>query len=117
MIPKNRHILHILNTPNNLIFNLTDFTGKTKFVYSAKAARYKSKQVRSTIVIQTLWKTIFDKLKNNNCYNLSLKFKGLAFQKKNLIKQLTEQGFLIISIELVTPIYFNGCKTRHFRRV
>ena len=114
---KNRYILHIINSPNNLMFNLTDFMGNTKFKFTAKSAKYKSKQVRRTIVVQTLWKFLFTKIKNYNFKNLSVKFHGQAFKKKELLKNLSTLGYRIISIDIKLPISFNGCKTRHYRRV
>jgi ribosomal protein S11 len=113
-----RYIIHIKTTPNNLIFNVTDYIGNTLFMFSAKSSKYKSKQVRSTIVLETLWEKLINQLKTHNCKFISLKYTGaLEYQKKKMIKKLTDNNFIITSIQILTPISFNGCRIRHFRRV
>lgn len=113
-----RYIIHIKNTPNNIFFNITDFRGNTKIKFSAKSTKYKSKQVRSTIVLETLWDKLINNLKKLNCKHISLKYTGgLEYQKKKMIKKLIQQNFQLNSIQILAPISFNGCRIRHFRRV
>lgn len=116
---KIRYILHIKNTPNNVMFNLADFAGNTKFFFTAKARRYKSKQVRRTIVIEALGKYLIERLKNFKFTYLGLKFNGTfsLFKKIKLIKLLRVNGFNLINLELAASGSFNGCKTKHFRRI
>jgi ribosomal protein S11 len=113
-----RYIVHIKNTPNNLFFNITDFKGNTKIKFSAKSTKYRSKQVRSTIVLETLWEKLIQQLKKLNCKTISIQYTGaIEYQKKKMIKKLIEQNFHLISVQILTPISFNGCRIRHFRRV
>lgn len=113
-----RYIIHIKTTPNNIFFNITDYKGNTIFLYSAKSSKYKSKQVRRTIVLETLWEKLINELKTYNCKMISLKYTGaLKYQKKKMITKLIENKLLINSIDILTPVSFNGCKTKHIRRV
>lgn len=91
-----RYIIHITNTPNNIFFNITDFRGNTKTKFSAKSTKYKSKQVRSTIVLETLWEKLINNLKKLNCKHISLKYTGgLEYQKKKNDKKITTTKFSI----------------------
>jgi small subunit ribosomal protein S11 len=112
-----RYILHVKNTPNNYRYNISDYKGNTLICRTAKQLRYKSKQVRSTIVIQNIWHKIINDLRKKKIKQLSLHFQGSTYFKKKFIKTLTKQNFLINGIELHIPFPFNGCKTKHLRRV
>jgi ribosomal protein S11 len=113
-----RYIIHIKNTSNNLFFNISDYKGNTLDTFSAKSTKFKSKQVRSTIVLEMLWEKLIQKLKTYNCKQISLKYTGgLEYQKKKMIDKLIKNNFSILSIQILTPISFNGCRIRHFRRV
>ncbi len=113
-----RYIIHLKKTPNNYFFNVTDFSGKTIFLFSAKSTKYRSKQVRSTIVLETLWEKLIQKLKFHKCKILSLKYTGaIEYHKKKMISTLLGQTFKLVSIQFLTPVSFNGCKIRHLRRV
>jgi ribosomal protein S11 len=113
-----RYIVHIKKTPNNILFNISDFKGNTISLFSAKSTKYKSKQVRSTIVLETLWEKLIQKLKTYGCKFISLKFTGgLKYNKKKMIKKLLGNKFIIMSIEIMIPRNFNGCRFKHYRRV
>jgi ribosomal protein S11 len=112
-----RYILHIRNTPNNLSYNLTDYKGNTIFLLTAKAAKYKSKQVRSTLVIKNLWKLFINKLKTYKILPISIVFWGMEFKKKKFLQLLTENKIPLLSITIKLPVAHNGTKTKHYRRV
>jgi ribosomal protein S11 len=112
-----RYIVHINKTPNNILFNITDYKGNTISLFSAKSTKYKSKQVRSTIVLNTLWEKLIQKLKNYKCKFISIKFTGgLKYNKKKMIDKLILNRLKLLSIEVVIPVNFNGCRFRHYRR-
>jgi ribosomal protein S11 len=113
-----RYILHIKTTVNNIFFNITDFRGNTLETFSAKSSKFKSKQVRRTIVLDMLWEKVIQRLKFHKCKNLSLHYTGhLALQHKTQIFKLFKNKFKIKSFNFFIPVSFNGCKVRHFRRV
>jgi len=113
-----RYIIHLTNSANNYLFNVTTFSGKTIFFFSAKSTKYRSKQVRSTIVLETLWEKLIQKLKIHKCKLISIKYTGaLEYKKKKMLTKLLEQHFNLISLQFLTPVSFNGCKIRHLRRV
>jgi len=117
MQKKQRYILHIKTTSNNILFTLTDFLGNKKFQLSAKALKYKSKQVRRTIVSETLWAKVIEKLKIYRCKLISLNYKSSFFKKKHFITELNFHKIKVLDLNIEMSVAFNGCKTRHYRRV
>ena len=84
---------------------------------SAKAAQYRSKQVRRAIVIEKLWTQTVQKLKRYKIPTLGIKIYGTFFSKKDLLKDLNRAGIQVSVIIIKIPVKHNGSKKKHCRRL
>ena len=109
--------LHILNTYNNLIINITDILGNTIFWVSSGTAGFKGAQKTTYFAIQTIINIIVKKLLEYNITTLEIKLKGLGLGKELIIRTLKSFGFYILSIEDKNTLAYNGCRKPKKRKI
>lgn len=108
---------HILATYNNTIVTITDPNGNALGWASSGMAGFKGPKkatpYASTMVIKMLMEKIADYgLKEVNVY-----IKGIGKGRESAIRALYANGLNVLSINDVTPIPHNGCRSPKRRRV
>jgi len=108
--------ISVVSSSNNCIMTVSDSLGNVLFWHSAGRLKYGSKESTSPLALKALCTEIANKLNSLNRTLIALKFKGGAAARRPVVTAF-QKSFQVASIEILSPIPFNGCKRRHARRI
>ena len=110
-------VVHIQSTFNNTIVTITNLTGDTIAWASAGSTGFKGARKGTPFAAQTAAeKASLDAL-NCGLKSVEILVKGQGSGRETAIRAVQAAGFEIHSIEDITPIAHNGCRTPKPRRV
>ena len=112
-----RGVVHIHATFNNTIITITDPGGATLCWKSAGSVGYKGSRKSTPYAAQKAAEAVGDMAKRFGVREADVKVKGPGAGRESAIRALQASGIDIRSIEDVTPIPHNGCRSRKRRRV
>ncbi|NLB35317.1 MAG: 30S ribosomal protein S11 [Elusimicrobia bacterium] len=111
-------IAHIKSSFNNTIVSITDEQGNLLASSSAGSAGMKGSRKGTAyaggIAALEAAKTA---MKNNGVIRVNVKITGPGSSKETAVRSLESAGLQILSIQDVTPIPHNGCRSPRPRRV
>jgi small subunit ribosomal protein S11 len=110
-------IAHVKATFNNTIIAITDPAGRVITWASAGKADFtgskKSSAFAATVAAQDAAKSAV----GLGVKEVEVKLKGPGAGRESAVRGLQSGGLVITAIEDVTPVRFNGCRSRKRRRV
>jgi small subunit ribosomal protein S11 len=116
-IKQNLHLIYVIITSNNVLFTVTDLTGKTLLTYSSGAAQYKSHQKTNPTAVTMTGYHLGKKAILKQITNVTVIFKGAKKGRKDVLTGIYNSGVSIKKIMDLTPIPHNGCRRQKQRRV
>src|SRR6476660_4708850 len=110
-------VVHIQSTFNNTIVTITNLTGDTISWASAGSSGFKGTQKSTSFAAQTAAKKAALEALNNGMKTVQILLKGQGSGRETAIRAIEGAGFVITSIQDITPVPHNGCRPPKKRRV
>jgi len=110
-------IVHIKATFNNTLLTVTDINGDTICSSSAGCVGFKGSRKSTPFAAQQAAQRCASAAKRNGVREVEIRIKGPGPGRESAISALQQTGLRIASIEDVTPLPHNGCRSRKRRRV
>ena len=104
-------------TYNNTILTLTDLNGNTLAWSSAGNCGFKGPKKSTPYAASIVVKTAADRVKDSGLKEVSVFVKGVGTGRDSAIRALNANGFNVLSVQDVTPLPHNGCRSPKPRRV
>ena len=112
-----RAVAHIKATFNNTLITITDVNGETICWDSAGTIGFKGSRKSTPFAAQRAAEAVAEKARKAGIRELEIKVKGPGSGRESAITALQNAGLAIRTIEDVTPLPHNGCRSRKKRRV
>ena len=110
-------VAHVNATFNNTMITITDAQGNTIAWSSAGAQGFKGSRKSTPYAAQIAGEDAGRKAMEHGMKVLEVQVKGPGSGRESALRALQTVGFMITSIQDVTPIPHNGCRPRKRRRV
>ena len=110
-------VVHIQSTFNNTIVTITNVTGDTISWASAGSTGFKGARKSTPFAAQTAAEKAALEALNLGLKNVEILVKGQGSGRETAIRSIQSVGFEIISIQDVTSVPHNGCRSPKRRRV
>jgi small subunit ribosomal protein S11 len=110
-------VVHIQATFNNTIITITEPTGAPLCWASAGTIGYKGSRKGTPFAAQKAAESVAEKALRFGIKDIDVKVKGPGPGRESAVRALQAKGLDIRSIQDVTPIPHNGCRSRKRRRV
>jgi len=110
-------IAHVKASFNNTIITITDVNGETLCWDSAGTIGFKGSRKSTPFAAQRAAEKCANTAKKFGIIELEVRIKGAGSGRESAITALQAAGMRISSIEEVTPLPHNGCRSRKRRRV
>jgi small subunit ribosomal protein S11 len=110
-------VVHINATFNNTIVTITDKTGQTLCWDTGGTIGYKGSRKSTPFAAQRAAEQCASKAKKLGMKEVDIRVKGPGSGRESAIRAIQSSGLDIKSIEEVTPLPHNGCRSRKRRRV
>ncbi len=102
---------------NNTIMTATDMEGNVVAWASAGHANFKGSRKSTPYAAQIVAKDIAKKMQMKGMKECDIFVKGPGIGRESAIRVIGNSGFVIHSIQDVTPLPHNGCRPQKKRRV
>jgi small subunit ribosomal protein S11 len=109
-------IAHINASFNNTIISVTDKQGNVLAWGSSGNSGYKGSRKSTPFAAQITVEKVSNVIKEFGMKNIEVWVKGPGAGRESAIRALNAQGFVINSINDVTPIPHNGCRPAKRRK-
>lgn len=110
-------VAHINATFNNTVITITDVQGNAIAWSSAGSKGFKGSRKSTPFAAQIAAEDAGTKAKEHGVKTLSVNVKGPGSGRESALRSLMSIGFVITSIQDVTPIPHNGTRPPKRRRV
>jgi len=110
-------VVHINATFNNTIVTITDKTGQTLCWDTGGTIGYKGSRKSTPFAAQRAAEQCASKAKKLGMKEVDIRVKGPGSGRESAIRAIQSSGLDIKSIEEVTPLPHNGCRSRKRRGV
>jgi len=110
-------VVHIQSTFNNTIVTITNIVGDTISWASAGSTGFKGARKGTPFAAQTAAEKAALEALNLGLKNVEILVKGQGSGRETAIRAIQGVGFDILSIQDVTPVPHNGCRSPKRRRV
>ena len=110
-------VAHVNATFNNTMITITDAQGNTIAWSSAGSQGFKGSRKSTPYAAQIAGEDAGNKAIEHGMKTLEVQVKGPGSGRESALRALQSVGFMITSIQDVTPIPHNGCRPRKRRRV
>lgn len=110
-------VVHIQSTFNNTIVTITNLTGDTVSWASAGSAGFKGARKGTPFAAQTAAEKAALEALNSGLKSVEILVKGQGSGRETAIRSIQSVGFDITSIQDITSIPHNGCRSPKRRRV
>ena len=112
-----RAIAHIKATFNNTLITITDLEGDMICSSSAGCVGFKGSRKSTPFAAQQAAQRCAGTAMRNGVREVEIRVKGPGSGRESAISALQQAGLRIASIEDVTPLPHNGCRSPKRRRV
>src|SRR5262245_32888861 len=102
---------------NNTIITITDSSGHVIAWDSAGTIGYKGSRKSTPFAAQRAAEKVAEKIKKMGVHELEVLVRGPGSGRESAIRALSSSGIEVKSIEDITPLPHNGCRSRKRRRV
>ena len=110
-------VAHVKASFNNTIITIVDSTGQVLAWDSAGTIGYKGSRKSTPFAAQRAAEKVADKIKKMGVHELEVLVRGPGSGRESAIRALSSSGIEVKSIEDITPLPHNGCRSRKRRRV
>ena len=110
-------IVHIKATFNNTLITITDMDGDTICSGSSGCVGFKGSRKSTPFAAQHAAMRCASAAMRNGVREIDIRVKGPGSGRESAISALQQAGLRISSIEDVTPLPHNGCRSPKRRRV
>ena len=110
-------IAHVKASFNNTIITIVDNAGQVLAWDSAGTIGYKGSRKSTPFAAQRAAEKVADKIKKMGVHELEVLVRGPGSGRESAIRALSNSGIEVKSIEDITPLPHNGCRSRKRRRV
>ena len=110
-------VAHILSTFNNTIITISDENGNTLAWSSTGHKGFKGSRKSTPFAAQIAAEDVGTKAKEYGVKSLKIEVSGPGSGRESALRSLQSIGYIITSIQDVTPIPHNGCRPKKRRRV
>ncbi|HNY97658.1 MAG TPA: 30S ribosomal protein S11 [Candidatus Pacearchaeota archaeon] len=110
-------IVYIFCSYNNTIATLTDARGNALYWTSAGNLGFGGTRKGTPFAATKVGDTIVEAAKKRGITRLSIKLRGIGSGRDSAIRAITSKDLDIVSIEDVTSVPHNGCRSKKPRRV
>ena len=110
-------VAHILSTFNNTIITIADENGNTLAWSSTGHKGFKGSRKSTPFAAQIAAEDVGTKAKEYGVKSLKIEVSGPGSGRESALRSLQSIGYIITSIQDVTPIPHNGCRPKKRRRV
>ena len=110
-------IVHIKATFNNTLITITDMEGDTICSGSSGCVGFKGSRKSTPFAAQQAAMRCASAAMRNGVREIDIRVKGPGSGRESAISALQQAGLRIASIEDVTPLPHNGCRSPKRRRV
>jgi small subunit ribosomal protein S11 len=110
-------VAHVQSTYNNTIISITDAQGNTVSWSSSGVMGFKGSKRSTPYAAQVTAEDAGRKAQEHGMKELDVNIKGPGSGRESALRGLQSVGFIIKSIQDVTPIPHNGCRPPKRRRV
>ncbi|MDX2223453.1 MAG: 30S ribosomal protein S11 [Rhodospirillaceae bacterium] len=110
-------IAHVNATFNNTMITITDVQGNSIAWSSAGTMGFKGSRKSTPYAAQIAAESAGKKAMEHGMKTLSVLVKGPGTGRESALRALQAVGFMVTSIQDVTPVPHNGCRPRKRRRV
>jgi small subunit ribosomal protein S11 len=110
-------VVHIKATFNNTLITITDTAGDTICTSSAGCVGFKGARKSTPFAASQAAARVAGAAMRNGVREIEVKVKGPGPGRESAIAALQQAGLRIASIEDVTPLPHNGCRSPKRRRV
>jgi small subunit ribosomal protein S11 len=110
-------IAHVKASFNNTIITIVDNAGQVLAWDSAGTIGYKGSRKSTPFAAQRAAEKVADKIKKMGVHELEVLVRGPGSGRESAIRALSSSGIEVKSIEDITPLPHNGCRSRKRRRV
>ncbi len=110
-------VAHVNATFNNTMITISDVQGNTIAWSSSGSQGFKGSRKSTPYAAQVAAETCGRKAMEHGMKVLSVLVKGPGTGRESALRALQSVGFIITSIQDVTPVPHNGCRPRKRRRV
>lgn len=104
-------------TYNNTILTLTDLNGNALGWSSAGHCGFKGPKKSTPYAAGIVVKTACERVKDSGLKDVTVYVKGVGTGRDAAIRALNANGFHVLSIQDMTPLPHNGCRSPKPRRV
>ena len=112
-----RGVAHIKATFNNTVITITDVNGETICWDSAGTMGFKGSRKSTPFAAQRAAEAVAEKARKAGIREVEIRVKGPGSGRESAITGLQGAGLAVRTIEDVTPLPHNGCRSRKKRRV
>ncbi|MCB9887663.1 MAG: 30S ribosomal protein S11 [Planctomycetes bacterium] len=110
-------VAHVKASFNNTIITVTDNAGQVIAWDSAGTIGYKGSRKSTPFAAQRAAEKVADKCKKMGVHEMEVLVRGPGSGRESAIRALANSGIEVKSIEDITPLPHNGCRSRKRRRV
>ncbi len=110
-------VAHIYASFNNTIISITDTLGNVLGWCTSGSVGFKGSRKSTPFAAQVATEKCFEKVKIYGIKNIEIMVNGPGPGRESSIRALYNSGFNIVSINDITPIPHNGCRSPKKRRV
>ncbi|MCC7064914.1 MAG: 30S ribosomal protein S11 [Planctomycetes bacterium] len=108
---------HVRASFNNTIITIVDAAGQVLAWDSAGTIGYKGSRKSTPFAAQRAAEKVADKIKKMGVHEIEVLVRGPGSGRESAVRALSSSGIEVKSIEDVTPLPHNGCRSRKRRRV
>jgi small subunit ribosomal protein S11 len=110
-------VAHVKASFNNTIITVVDSAGQVLAWDSAGTIGYKGSRKSTPFAAQRAAEKVADKIKKMGVHELEVLVRGPGSGRESAVRALSNSGIEVKSIEDITPLPHNGCRSRKRRRV
>jgi len=110
-------IAHVNSTFNNTIISITDAQGNVVSWSTSGAMGFKGSRKSTPYAAQMAAEDAGRKAQDHGMKELDVRVKGPGSGRESALRALSGIGFVIKSIQDITPVPHNGCRPPKRRRV
>ena len=108
---------YVKSTYNNTIITFTDQNGNVLAWSSAGQCGFKGPKKSTPYAATMIVKNVCEKVKKHGLREVAVFVRGIGGGREAGIRAINASGLVVTSIQDVTPIPHNGCRSKKTRRV
>lgn len=110
------YVVEISFSKKNTLFHISDFSGNTKFFYSAGSFQQKGKgKISRSIILRKFYRLLVSKLKFVKKVPIAIHFKNVDSNVFWFLKKLKKKFFITV-VKHFNQYPYNGCRKKKIRR-